>query len=97
MAAYVIAEVEVIDPNGYKTYQALVPPSLAPFGGRILVRGGRTVSLEGAPTKRIVVIEFDNVETAERWYRSPAYAEAIPLRQRAATARLFIVEGAPPP
>ena len=97
MAAYVIAEVEVTDPDGYKSYLALVPPSLAPFGGRILVRGGRTVPLEGASAKRIVVIEFDSVETAERWYRSPTYAEAIPLRQGAATARLFIVEGASPP
>ena len=96
MTAYVIAEVEVTDPEGYKAYQALVPPSLARHGGRFLVRGGRTETLEGAPAKRIVLLEFESVEAAKRWYDSPDYSEAIPLRMKSAKARLFIVEGAPP-
>jgi uncharacterized protein (DUF1330 family) len=73
-----------------------VPPSLARHGGRFLVRGGRTEALEGAPAKRIVLLEFESVEAAKRWYDSPDYSEAIPLRKKSAKARLFIVEGAPP-
>lgn len=94
MTAYVIAEVDVRDPELYREYAKLTPGSIARHGGRILVRGGATKMLEGAPTKRIVVLEFASVEAAERWYHSPDYAEALAIRQKAAVSRLFIVEGA---
>lgn len=96
MSAYVIAEVEVHDSEAYKTYQAPTAASVARHGGRFIVRGGPTEALEGAPTKRIVVLEFDSVEAARRWYHSPDYAAARTIREKAATSRLFIVEGAPP-
>ncbi len=94
MTAYVIAEVEVTDPEAYRAYQALVPPSLARHGGRFLARGGRTEPLEGTPPKRIVVLEFDSIEAAKGWYNSPDYSEAIAIRKKSAKARLFIVEAA---
>jgi uncharacterized protein (DUF1330 family) len=93
MAAYVVAEVEIIDPEGYKAYQTLTPASVAQHGGRFIVRGGRTEALEGAPTKRIVIAEFADMETARRWYRSAEYSAARAIREKAATTRLFIVEG----
>jgi uncharacterized protein DUF1330 len=37
---YVIAEITVTDPEAYKQYAAIVPPIIAKFGGRYLVRGG---------------------------------------------------------
>src|SRR2546428_6735492 len=48
---YLIAEVEVIDPEGYKTYQDATRPALAATGGRFLVRGGKTIALDGEPPK----------------------------------------------
>lgn len=95
MTAYIIAEVDVTDPETYKAYTALVPASLARYGGRFLVRGGASVALEGESPKRIVVLEFDTSEAARRWYDSREYAEAKAMRGRAARSRLFIVEGAP--
>ena len=53
---YLIAEIEVIDPDGYKTYQDAVGPLLAATGGCFLVRGGKTVALDGAPPKRVIGI-----------------------------------------
>ena len=40
MVAYVLAEVEVSDPEGYKEYTVLVPPTIARYGGRCPRRGG---------------------------------------------------------
>ena len=61
MAAYLIVNVEVTDPIGYQEYVKTVPPTLAAYGGRYLVRGGRAESLEGSYVpKRVVVIEFEN-------------------------------------
>jgi uncharacterized protein (DUF1330 family) len=94
MAAYVIAEVEITDAARYRDYTALTPASIARHGGRFLTRGGALESLEGEAPKRVVVIEFDNMEAARRWYHSPDYSEARLIRQEASKARLFIIEGA---
>jgi uncharacterized protein (DUF1330 family) len=94
MAAYVIAEVDVTDPEAYKAYTALTPASIARHGGRFIVRGGGTEALEGTPPKRIVVVEFADMEAARRWYHSRDYSEARAIREAAAKTRLFFVEGA---
>ena len=93
--AYVIAEVEVTDPAGFKDYVAKAVPTLAEYNARLAVRS-KPHSKEGtAPVEEIVVVAFDSLEDAERWYGSASYSAAIPLRQRAANTRLFIVEGEP--
>jgi len=40
------------------------------------------------------VIEFPDLETARRWYRSDEYQAALKLRQAASRGRVFMVEGA---
>jgi uncharacterized protein (DUF1330 family) len=94
--AYIIAEVDVTDPTTFQKYAAQVPSTLAPFGGRYLVRGGKTVPLEGEAPKRVVVIAFDSVERAKAWDDSPAYDAIKPIRQSSAKSRLFVVEGVAP-
>ena len=39
MAAYLIADVEVLDQEAYAAYGAQVPSTLEAYGGRFLVRG----------------------------------------------------------
>jgi len=96
MAAYVIAEVEVTDPATYEEYRKLVPPTLAKYGGKFLVRGGAVEPKEGGwEPKRLVVLEFASMEQARKWYHSPEYAPALALRLKAARSRLLLVEGAP--
>ena len=94
MAAYVIVQVEVSDPIRYEDYKKMVPPSIAKFGGRFLVRGGKTHTLEGgwAP-KRFVMVEFPSVEQAKAWWASPEYAEAKALRQATAASMMIVAEG----
>ena len=95
MSAYVVFEIEVSDPERYERYKALSGPAVAAAGGRYLARGGRTASLEGAaPPRRSVVIEFDSLEAAVAWYEGEAYTAARALREGAATARAYVVEGA---
>jgi len=93
--AYVIAEVEVTDPAAFQDYVANAAPTLGPHGAQFLARS-KARSKEGtAPVGDIVVLKFDSLEDAEKWYASPAYSACIPLRQRAANTRLFIIEGEP--
>ena len=91
---YYIAEVfDVTNQDGFNTYAAGVPATIAKYGGRYLVRGGKTQSLEGEPPTRIIVTAFDSAEAARKWYDSPEYSAIKPIRQRSAKARGFIVEG----
>lgn len=94
MAAYVVVQVDVKDPVRYENYKRLVPPSLQKFGGRFLVRGGKTHTMEGgwAP-KRFVLVEFPTVEQAKAWWASPEYAEAKALRNATSDSMLIIAEG----
>jgi uncharacterized protein (DUF1330 family) len=94
MAAYVIADVHVTDPQRYQNYRAMVPASLEKYGGKFLVRGGKVEKLEGSREPgRVVVLEFPSVEQARRWYDSPEYREARALRLSTADSHLIIVEG----
>jgi uncharacterized protein (DUF1330 family) len=98
MAAYIIAEIEITDPDTYDRYRAQTPGVIAQFGGRFLVRGGKAEMLEGdRQPGRLVVIEFSDTAAARRFYGSPEYREIIGLRQQAARSRLILVEGHAPP
>jgi uncharacterized protein (DUF1330 family) len=93
---YVIAELDVTDPDAFKKYAEKVPPIVAAFDGHYLVRGGKIQEVEGEVPKRIVVIAFDSVEKAHAWEFSPAYEAIKPMRQSSAKSRIFIVEGIAP-
>jgi uncharacterized protein (DUF1330 family) len=95
MTAYVIADVDVHDPELYREYTALVPDTLKPFGGRFVVRGGDWEVLEGDwRPRRVVVLEFPSAEHARNWHASEAYAPALAMRQRASAGNLILVQGA---
>ena len=94
MAAYVVVNVDVKDPARYEAYKSMVPPTIAAYGGRFLVRGAPLHEMEGTwPRPRLVILEFPDVDSAKRWWASPEYAEAKALRQANADAELVIVEG----
>ena len=94
MAAYVVVNVEVLDPVRYQDYVKAVPATLAAYGGRFLVRGGKAESLEGTyQPRRFVIIEFESVERARAWWSSAEYAGPKALRQSIARTDLLIVEG----
>ncbi|HEX8456809.1 MAG TPA: DUF1330 domain-containing protein [Pyrinomonadaceae bacterium] len=94
MAAYIVVEVEVRDKDRYEAYKQMVPPSLAAYDGRFIVRGGEVETLEGewSPT-RLVIVEFPSVERAKAWWSSEEYAEAKALRQATARSRMIVVAG----
>ncbi len=94
---YVIAEVDVTDPATFQKYGEKVPGTLAPFNGHYVIRGGKTLAVEGEAPKRFVVIAFESMEKAKSWEDSPAYEEIKPIRHSSAKSRVFIAEGVPTP
>ena len=94
MSAYVIARIEVRDPEQYEEYKKLSPAAVAAFGGEFVARGGRVETLEGPEeTRRMVVVRFDSAEQARAFYHSGQYLHAKSRREGAATAQFVLVEG----
>ena len=94
MTAYVIVEIVVKNPEGYKEYKKLAPPPIAAYGGKYIARGGRAENLEGDwQPNRIVILEFESVEKAKNWLDSEEYREAKALRHEHAKSKMIVVEG----
>ena len=95
MGAYIIVRVKVTDGEKYKGYMALTPDAVAKNGGKFIVRGGDTITLEGdEETHRVVIIEFADMAAAQAFWKSPEYADAKAARENAADVQAFIVDGA---
>lgn len=95
MAAYLIADIgNIHDTAIYDEYRKHTPGVIQQYGGKFVVRGGRTESLEGGWNPgRVVVIEFADVASARRFYDSPEYQKILPLRLKASNGRAILVEG----
>lgn len=94
MAAYVIADVDVTDPVTYEDYKKLTPAVIAAYGGKFVARGGTAEVLEGEwSPHRIVILEFESIDQARKWYHSPEYEKPKALRQSASRGSLIVVDG----
>ena len=94
MAAYLIAQVNVTDPETFAQYSSRVPGVIEQYGGRYLVRGGATEAVEGSwMPARLVVVEFPSMEQLKRFYHSDEYAPLIELRNQSARTDMTFAEG----
>lgn len=94
MTAYVMVEMTVTDPVAIEDYRKLAGAAVAHYGGRFIVRGGRTETFDGDwHPQRIIVLEFPSLEDARKWRASPEYQAACEIRDRAAQTRMIAVEG----
>ena len=94
--AYLLAEVQVTDPDTWKQYIAALPGTLAPYKTRTLARAN-PVALDNSapPAGNLVIIAFNNMEDVKAFWNSPAYQAIIPLREKSAKTRVYAVEGMP--
>lgn len=94
MPAYIIVEIDIVDPAGYAEYKDLAGPTVEKYGGKYIVRGGGTEVLEGDwQPKRIVVLEFESAQRAKEWLNSYEYHEPRKMRHRTAKTNMILVEG----
>ncbi len=94
MAAYLIAQVTVTDPDRFADYRAAVPAVIANYGGRYIIRGGDVEAFEGSHDgRRLVIVEFPSMDRARAFWQSPEYREVRRLREGAAIMDVVAVEG----
>jgi uncharacterized protein (DUF1330 family) len=95
MPAYVIAAVnDAWDQEKLVEYRERNTDVVSEYGGRFVARGGAQELLEGDwDPKRIVIIEFPDMDAARGWYHSDGYAPLRELRRSASVTDIVVVEG----
>ena len=94
MSAYVIVEIDIVDPAGYEEYKKLAGATVEKYGGKYIIRGGAVETLEGDwNPKRIVVLQFDSMQRAKEWLNCEEYREPRKMRHRTARTKMIVVEG----
>ena len=94
MAAYLIVDITVRDEKRYADYRARVTEQIQQYGGEYLVRGGRLERLEGDwQPSRVVVVKFESMAAAKKWWESEDYAELKAIRQATTDTKMVVVDG----
>ena len=94
MAAYVVVDLEVTDPETYERYRTAVPDLVKKYGGRYLVRGGDVEVLEGDwQPRRFVILEFPSMDDLKKFYDADDYRDLKAARIAATDGNLIAVEG----
>ncbi len=79
-----------------RAYLEAIDATLAPYGGRFLVHGGRNHVLEGEWDGQVILLEFPDFLRARRWYDSPAYQAIIAHRTAESRGVIMLCNGVPP-
>lgn len=97
-AAYLLVQGVVTDPEGFKAYNAALPPIYAKFGGAhvSLTPAARVQVIEGdAEGRSIVISKFPSKEVALAFWNSPEYTAAKALRAGKGHFFVTLLEGLP--
>lgn len=94
MPAYIVAQVEVSDPERFRAYQELAAPVVVEFGGSFLASSSDVRVLEGAPPpQRLVIVGMESLARCQAFYDAPGYQAAIRARAGVATLEILAAEG----
>lgn len=95
MHAYVMAQIDIHDPEEYRHYLDKFMPIFERHGGRLLVTSSKEpVVIEGEwALPRIVLMQFPDMACARAWLDDPDYVALARHRHAAARANLVLVEG----
>jgi len=97
VTAYVIfIYLQVFDEQRILAYRQQAHPTVAAFGGRVVVRPGTQQVMEGPQAQYMIVTQWDDMAAAQAWYNSPEYQRARELREGAAQVQVIITEGVAP-
>lgn len=91
--AYLLVEIDIIDPDGFQAYAEKVPATIAQHGGTIIVNDEADTIEGAAPNGRVIVLRFGNISDARAWLDSPDYTALKGIRHETATTRQLLVEG----
>jgi uncharacterized protein (DUF1330 family) len=95
--AYYMAEIDVKDVEADKRVLAKFPAPAEAFGGRYLARGGKSLTFNGEPPKRLILVQFDSLNAVRAWRDAPATKQFEAERKAVGSSilRAFAIDGLP--
>ena len=79
--------------EGMEKFRQMSGPTIGEHGGKVLVREPSPDVREGGNLGTVVLIEFESIDAARKFYESEKYQAAKAVRELAAKAHLVLVEG----
>jgi uncharacterized protein (DUF1330 family) len=93
---YSVAEIEIADQAAYASYLPKAQAAIKAAGGKVLAAGGKITAVDGDPPKsRVVIQQWDSLEKFQAYRDSAAFKELLPIREKVAKFRSFVVDGVP--
>jgi len=94
MSAYGIGNLHDVERGpAVAEYLERIDGTLAPYGGRFIVHGGRPDVREGRWDGTLIIIEFPDLDRARAWYESPEYQAILPLRTEHSRGDVLLIDG----
>jgi uncharacterized protein (DUF1330 family) len=91
---YAVVLLDVADAGLYGEYARRATAIEQRYGAVTLIASAATEVVDGSwPAERVVVIEFPSIDEARAWYADPEYQDLIPMRHRATTSTVLLVDG----
>ena len=92
--AYTVSELETIDAAANAAFVPVITAAQKAAGGRNLgTGGGKIIAMQGTAPKRVAITEWESLDKAEAFYKSKAWNELTPQREKAVkTIRRYAVE-----
>ena len=91
---YLLGQITINDKDQYKKYDSKIGDIIEDFGGKYLMKGGFRVVQEGNPSwQRDVLVEFKDVETAQRFFSSKKFKDISKFRKAGSNGFLILVNG----
>ena len=91
---YLLGQITINDKDQYKKYNSKIGGIIDEYGGKYLVKGGFRVVKEGYPSwQRDVLVEFKDIETAQRFFSSKRFKGISRIRKAASTGFLLLLNG----
>ena len=89
---YLIAHLRVHDIEAFEKFKQMAGPTIAEHGGKVLVREPNPDVREGKNLGTALVIEFESIDIARKFYESEEYQAAKAVRELASDTDLILAE-----
>ena len=94
MVAYLIADFDIRDPEGFESYREGVTTIVAKHGGEFLAVGSELEVVEGNwQPHRLVLLRFPNKQAIRDFFADPGYAEVKAIRVKTSKTIAVSMDG----
>lgn len=90
---YLIAHINIHDKEGFEEFRKMSLPVIKKYDGKALIRNPNPNLREGYNQGLVIVLEFESIDHAKRFYESEEYSAAKVVREKSCSTELILVEG----